>query len=174
MARHHIIPKHEWKARFGSLKGVNAPDNLSPELYTEQHAQVHLHYFNEITHLECDRVAFLAITKQIGKEEAQIEAAKSVNSERVHSEESKKNHSQFMMGNKNALGHRKSEKWKLEQANRKKGLLKGYKHPIEFGKAIAIRMKGHPYPKVTCPHCGVEGGPGAMSLWHFDKCKKKL
>jgi hypothetical protein len=26
---------------------------------------------------------------------------------------------------------------------------------------------------VKCPHCDKEGAPGAMSRWHFDKCKHK-
>jgi hypothetical protein len=26
--RHHIIPKHEWFQRFGTLDGVDAPDNM--------------------------------------------------------------------------------------------------------------------------------------------------
>jgi hypothetical protein len=38
---HHIIPKHEWLKRFGSLNGVNATDN-TVNLTLAQHAQVHL------------------------------------------------------------------------------------------------------------------------------------
>lgn len=33
--KHHIIPRHEWKKRFGNLKGFNASDNvawLTPEM----------------------------------------------------------------------------------------------------------------------------------------------
>lgn len=70
MAIHHIIPKHEWRVRFGNLDGVDAPDNLSPDLYNEQHAQVHKHYYNEITHMEYDRIAGLALAGTIGGEEA--------------------------------------------------------------------------------------------------------
>lgn len=68
MPLHHIIPKHEWGVRFGNLRGFNAPDNMI-DLSTAQHAQVHLHYFNEITHLEYDRIAGMAISGEIGKEE---------------------------------------------------------------------------------------------------------
>lgn len=28
-----------------------------------------------------------------------------------------------------------------------------------------------PKTEVICPHCGVHGGGGAMSRWHFDNCK---
>jgi len=41
LARHHIIPRYEWKERFGNLKGVNAPDN-TVILTMAQHAEVHL------------------------------------------------------------------------------------------------------------------------------------
>jgi len=36
---HHVIPRHEWKARFGNLEGVNAPEN-KVRLTREQHAHV--------------------------------------------------------------------------------------------------------------------------------------
>lgn len=26
--------------------------------------------------------------------------------------------------------------------------------------------------KITCPHCSLQGNPGPMKQWHFDKCKK--
>ena len=33
--------------------------------------------------------------------------------------------------------------------------------------------KGIPRPKLTCPHCGQEGGNSSMKRWHFDNCKLK-
>jgi NUMOD3 motif len=69
MAIHHIIPKHEWRKRFGSLIGFNCPENRVT-VTTEQHAQIHMHYFNEITHIEYDRIAGITISGQIGKDEA--------------------------------------------------------------------------------------------------------
>jgi hypothetical protein len=33
--------------------------------------------------------------------------------------------------------------------------------------------KGIPRPKLTCPHCGLEGGNSSMKRWHFDNCKLK-
>lgn len=38
--KHHIIPKHEWKRRFGNLIGINSPDNLVV-LTVPQHAEAH-------------------------------------------------------------------------------------------------------------------------------------
>jgi hypothetical protein len=33
--------------------------------------------------------------------------------------------------------------------------------------------KGLPKPKLTCPHCGQEGGNSQMKRYHFDNCKLK-
>lgn len=46
----------------------------------------------------------------------------------------------------------------------------------EGKKVIAARaesQRGIPRKKVTCPHCGKEGGEGIMIRWHFDNCKLK-
>lgn len=46
----------------------------------------------------------------------------------------------------------------------------------EGKKVIAARaeaQRGIPRKKVTCPHCGKEGGEGIMLRWHFDNCKHK-
>jgi len=66
MPIHHIIPRHEWKKRFGNLKGLGAPDNLI-ELTTEQHAEVHMHYYREITHNHFDRLASEMIRDKLVK-----------------------------------------------------------------------------------------------------------
>ena len=33
--------------------------------------------------------------------------------------------------------------------------------------------KGRVFAKITCPHCGTEGGATAMKRWHFDNCTGK-
>lgn len=141
MAIHHIIPKHEWKARFGNLKGFNAPDN-TVDLYTEQHGQVHLHYFNEITHIEYDRIAGLAILKQIGKEEAQRLATIKANSGRKHTIEDNQ-----------ANAARGKEQWTDESRNRQSLLMRGdqrnagKKHKPEQNQAHSTFMMGNHYRK---------------------------
>ena len=55
---HHIIPKHEWLERFGSLKGVNATDN-TVNLTLSQHAEVHLILY-ELNGNENDLLAYNA------------------------------------------------------------------------------------------------------------------
>jgi hypothetical protein len=64
---HHIIPKHEWKKRFGNLKGFGATDN-TVWLSLEQHIQVHQLLF-EINGREGDRIAFRGMAGMIGEEE---------------------------------------------------------------------------------------------------------
>jgi hypothetical protein len=149
MAWHHIVPKHEWRARFGNFKGFNAFGNMV-NLTTEQHGQVHLHYFNEITHIEYDRVAGLAILGQITNEEAtrlaQIASGKST----------KGRPNLKMMGNKNGVGGKAS---------------KGFKHSYLQNMNKSLQTKGRPKRKVICTHCGKIGGNGAMQKWHFDNCK---
>lgn len=38
---------------------------------------------------------------------------------------------------------------------------------------ISAKMKGIDKPKITCPHCGKNGGAPAMKRHHFDNCKFK-
>lgn len=119
MARHHIIPRYEWKKRFGRLVGFNAEDNVV-DLTTEQHAQVHLLLY-EINGNEYDMIAFRAITGSIGKEEilkAVVSATQKgrkrsletrrkmsiVRKGRKFSEEHKRNLGLSHMGNKSNTG----------------------------------------------------------------------
>jgi len=40
-------------------------------------------------------------------------------------------------------------------------------------KGRPSHFKGKLRPKVTCPHCGKEGGANLMKRYHFDNCKLK-
>jgi hypothetical protein len=51
--------------------------------------------------------------------------------------------------------------------------LTGIVHSEESCKRRSQTMKGKPKPKVTCPHCGKEGGKPVMIKSHFDNCKQK-
>lgn len=68
MHKHHIIPKHEWMLRFGSLIGIDETDNIV-HLTVEQHAEVHKNYWE---HSGCifDKIAWLTLSGQINNEEA--------------------------------------------------------------------------------------------------------
>lgn len=70
-----------------------------------------------------------------------------------------------MIGNKNGTGKRKTKIIQPEYANqaRSQALLGIERH----------NLRGVPKPKLTCPHCGKEGGKPQMIQFHFDKCKNK-
>lgn len=64
---HHIIPRHDWKVRFGSLKGFEAPDNRV-DLTVAQHAQAH-QFLYELNHKTEDLVAWKGLAGIISHEE---------------------------------------------------------------------------------------------------------
>lgn len=72
--RHHIIPKHEWKKRFGTTQGVNSSDNIV-YLTAEQHSQAHL-YLWELNHNPYDLISHKALSNQIGKEDITSEVSR--------------------------------------------------------------------------------------------------
>ena len=109
---HHIIPKHEWKKRFGNLKGVNSIDNLI-ELTVQQHAQVHALLY-EINGEEYDRIASITLSGLIGQEEAMKLTSSCTMMGNKH-----------CLGKKNSLGYRHTEEFKRKQAERQRGR----KHP---------------------------------------------
>jgi NUMOD3 motif len=132
---HHIIPKHEWRARFGSLKGVNAPDNLV-ELSLEQHIEVHRRYGEEGS--INDQRAYRALSGQIGKKELLCEIARvNVRKMKHHTLLSRKKMSVSHLGNKSHFGIPTSQKTKrlLSQA------LKGRKHSAKHIDAGAKTWK---------------------------------
>lgn len=67
---HHVIPKHEWLERFGSLKGVNTKDN-TVRLTLSQHAEVHLLLY-ELNHNDNDLLAHQACVGMILKHRPRV------------------------------------------------------------------------------------------------------
>jgi len=72
--KHHIIPKHEWKRRYGSLKaldetgrGINHPINII-HLTEQEHIDCHHMMWNSFSRIG-DKLAYLGMTKQIDKKE---------------------------------------------------------------------------------------------------------
>jgi hypothetical protein len=103
MALHHIMPKHVWKKRFGNLRGINSFDNVV-ELTTEQHALAHK-FLYELHGDENDRIAYLGISGQIGREEAKRLATIAANTGNKH-----------CLGRKNGLGYKHTEAAKAKIA----------------------------------------------------------
>jgi hypothetical protein len=50
---------------------------------------------------------------------------------------------------------------------------KGVPRPDAIRLKISASNKGKPKEQVTCPHCNLTGGLGAMKRWHFDNCSQK-
>ena len=51
---------------------------------------------------------------------------------------------------------------------------KGRKLSDDHKKRISsahVGKKKKAHNRITCPHCGITGGEGAIKRWHFDKCK---
>lgn len=74
MPQHHVIPKHEWMMRFGTLMGVNSPENLV-NLTHEQHIQVHKRYYED-RGLLGDKLAWLGNEGVITPEELRRELSR--------------------------------------------------------------------------------------------------
>lgn len=69
-----------------------------------------------------------------------------------------------------------SAKLKGRPNEKLKGLMVGDKNPMknpENAKKISMAKLGVPRPKLTCPHCGKQGGSGNMQRWHFENCGNK-
>ncbi len=167
--KHHIIPKHEWKERFGDLKGVNDTDNIC-YLTTEQHAHVHLILF-EMYNRENDRIAWLGLSSQIGEEEIiflKNSVAHKNNKFRLgkkhtqetkdkmrnrklgtfHTEESKKKMGLVHKGNKYNLGRKHTEEWKLsmsERNSKNKNPNYGNIYSSETRRKISMSRSGKSY-----------------------------
>ena len=151
---HHVIPKHEWKVRFGALKGVNAKDNLV-NLTLEQHIQVHQILYEFIGN-DLDRLAYLGLAKMISREEI-IKSLQSYPKTEAHrdkiskalkgkknslglkrTEEHKAKISIAMLGNKNCVGRKSSDK---QKASVSKASLGRKKSPESIAKYIESRRR---------------------------------
>jgi len=100
---------------------------------------------------------------------ANMRKARANQESRPHSEESKLKISEVKKGkpahNKN-IPHSEKAKQKMSENSPKKG-------KPAYNKGKPSPNKGVPKPKLTCPHCGQEGGNSQMKRWHFDNCKLK-
>jgi len=65
------------------------------------------------------------------------------------------------------LGRKHSEETKQKMSASRKG-----KAQTEEAKA-KISATHKAMPRLTCPHCHIDGGMGPMKRWHFDNCRKK-
>jgi len=158
--RHHIIPKHEWKERFGNLNGVNEADNII-FLSTTQHALAHRWLWESYGKLE-DKIAWLALLGQIGKEEiiSQISRLQGMKSKGIpKSAETRRKISQALKGIPKSTVHKK------------RSMLIQSDPLVKEKQRMARTLFWSKQPKVTCPICGISSKTN-MKRYHFDNCKK--
>jgi len=100
-----------------------------------------------------------------------------------HSQTTKDKMSSSRLGKKKSQAHKDAlSAAKTGEGNAMYGVT-GPQHPC-YGKTAsketkALQSKAAMGRKVThrirkCPHCGLEGSGGAMSRYHFDKCRIKI
>lgn len=183
MPWHHIIPKHEWKRRFGNLRGFNVWDN-KVNFTTEQHIETHKRYWDDpppphYVQRTGDKIAYQAISGEIGREEIQRELSrlggllggrpKGI----PHTKEWKKDISERMKGHKYLVGHVQSEATKEKHRITMLGNkhLLGHQHTNKSKLMISNTLKN--LPRVSCPYCSKVGGPSAMKRYHLNNCKNK-
>jgi hypothetical protein len=91
------------------------------------------------------------------------------------SEETKRKISEARKGEKHPLygkKHSEASKQKMSESLKGNQNAKGKKHSEATKQKMSESLKGKPKPKITCPHCGKEGGINLMPRYHFDNCKK--
>lgn len=191
---HHVIPRHEWRTRFGNLDGFNAPDN-KVRLTKPQHAHVHWLLY-ELNGNPYDLLAYKGLSGQCTMSEASKEAERigkligarlgglahkgrkcspeelvrlrTQNLGRKHTIESRANMGFSRLGKKR---QKQTPEQNLLNSERQKKSLKARAHVIKLNES----KHGKPICKssiVTCPHCGRFGRSRGMRVWHFDRCKK--
>lgn len=147
--RHHIIPRH--------AGGSNEPSNII-DLTVEEHAEAHRQLWEEHGRWQ-DRLAWLSLSNQIGKEDVQKEICRQTglkNKGRTNNNGS---------GNK-GKPKTESHKAKISKAH------EGMKKPWLVGNKYSSGTRTVP---IECTHCGLIGyGKNNMKRYHFDNCKKVL
>ena len=125
--KHHIIPKH--------MGGSNDINNLI-ELTIEEHALAHKELFEKYGKWQ-DKVAWKALSGQIGKEEIISEIIKNVNENRIFSEETRQLIRNYNLGRK----HTSETKLKMSEF-RKLNPPRVGPHKEETKRKISESLKG--------------------------------
>ncbi len=124
--KHHIIPKHEWKERFGTLEGVDSPDNIC-YLTLEQHIECHRWLYENYKRWE-DKCAYLFLSGRMDKQDLYKEWGR-------------------VIGKANA-GRSRTKEWRLEASKRNSGKGNpnyGNKYSIESKYKISLKRFGRSY-----------------------------
>jgi hypothetical protein len=128
---HHIIPKY--------LGGTDDPSNLV-ELTVEEHAEAHRLLFEQHVNWQ-DRIAWLSLSGQIGKDEAIQEARGAANRGRKRTPEQIENIRNA--ANKRNARHMADTEFWLEVNRKKSEAHKGKKKSAEHMANWSAARKGH-------------------------------
>jgi hypothetical protein len=137
--RHHIVPKH--------MGGTDDPSNLI-ELTVEEHANAHRILFEQYGKWQ-DKVAWQALSGNIGKEEILTEFYKNLNKGRIVSNESREKMAAAKRGRKISESHKKAlnegrrnSKNSPEHIEVLRNIWKGKKHSEETKQKIKLSKTG--------------------------------
>lgn len=179
--RHHIIPKH--------AGGGDNPENII-ELTIEEHAEAHRILYETHGHWQ-DRLAWLALSGQIGKEEAIKIAQQNGDKSWMQTEEGKeilrnrwvtrRKRGTDIPWNKGLTKHDHEGLQTLSIRNkelRKEGrlsnigdIVRGKPRSEQHKKNLKESLKS--VQKKQCPYCKREFRPGMYARWHGNRCKSK-
>lgn len=135
---HHIIPKHEWKERFGTLDGVDAPDNLIL-LTIEQHIEAHKWLWENFGS-KWDYVVWKSRSGVLSMSDAMKEMSLKPNKGKfgklnyfygkTHSDSSRQKQSEANKGNRYVLGKKWSDESRKRIGEHRKGKIASHKNWI--------------------------------------------
>ena len=113
------------------------------------------------------------IQKNMPVSKERVAKASATNKGKIRSEKSRANISAGRKGIKLAPLS-KSHKANLSKALKgRPAPNKGVPQSAESNAKRSAANMGISHPKVTCPHCGQEGGARHLKRYHFDNCKLK-
>ena len=123
--KHHIIPRHSG--------GSDDSSNIV-ELTVEEHAEAHRKLYEQYGN-EYDNIAWLGLSKQIGKEEATRHARQAVHSTGTTGKTWKCKSNPDVSGNFPNLGHQKGKHWYTDGTRE----CLAFSCPPKFGSGRLIR-----------------------------------
>lgn len=167
--KHHIIPRHEWKKRFGNFEGFNSHDNIV-FLTNEQHIEVHKRYWED-RQLLGDLRAWKLME---GKNEELCKIQGSIVGRMCRGKKlSKEDREKKSLSARGFL----PQQHRLKLAKSRKGVartpevIEKIKHTLKKRKELSIIKKPRSIHKVFCPYCLKYGAQYNMTRYHFKNCK---
>lgn len=176
--RHHIIPRHEWKKRFGNLQGFNEPDNIV-RLTLEQHIEVHKRYYEDPSdgiQKYGDKLAYQFLSGRIGKEEVLKEISRENQKKSAAywrgrsrpkwSEEEKQKRSQKYKGEGNPFfGKKHTEETRKRNSNVHVGIIRSEESKLKQSESGKRAWASSPKRKLV--------GNGLLGKTHSEETRKK-